>query len=144
MASRISSEHPSITTIRARVARSGSTQRPELRIPPEDRDAFPMNEVVRLVIGETEYCTRVTDRAGSVRICGAADSPRLARHPADGPNRLVEWLRAENVGVDRSVLVDVVVPGFRYGVRLPGETAVYDTSEPPTASLRRIAADLDE
>lgn len=143
MASRIASDHPSITTIRARVGRSGSTRRPELQINHEDRDAFPLDEIIRLVIADTEYFARVTDRAGSVGIRGAADSPRLARNPGDGPNRLAEWLEAENVGVDRSVLVDVVVPGFRYGLRLPGDTTVYDTSEPPAASLQGIAERLD-
>ncbi|WP_231737004.1 hypothetical protein [Halobacterium sp. CBA1126] len=35
-------------------------------------------------------------------------------------------------------------PGFKYGVRVPGESATYAAAEPPDSSLSAIADSLDE
>jgi hypothetical protein len=40
--------------------------------------------------------------------------------------------------------VDVVEPGFKYGVRAPGESATYRSTGTPDAGLADIAASLDE
>lgn len=39
------------------------------------------------------------------------------------------------IDIGRSVLVDVIIPDDRYGVREPGLLAVYDASQPPRKSL---------
>lgn len=53
------------------------------------------------------------------------------------------WADEQSLGDGRTVLVDVVVRGFRYGLRRPGTAAVYDASHPPAGPLRRIADGLD-
>lgn len=143
MTDRVSSEHPSVQTVRAKVARSGSTNRPELAIHATDSEGFPADEVVRVVLSDTEYFAPIEQRNARVRIPRASDNRRLARISA-GPNRLAEWIDAAGIEFGRSVLIDIVVPGFRYGIRAPGETAVYHTSEPPADSLRSIAERISD
>jgi hypothetical protein len=140
MPERIPSDHPSVSTVRAKVERRGSTRRPKLRIPGEHRGAFPVGETVRLVVDGSEYHARIDDGGDAMAIRGAYDNARIARRSVDGTDRLAEWIRAADIGFGRSVLVDVVVPEFRYGVREPGASAVDDASEPQAEGLR----DMDE
>lgn len=137
MADRVSSDHPSVHAIRATVERAGSTRRPEVRLPASDADRVP-DGVVRLVVDGREYRAPVD---GDV-IRGAYGNARLARE-RDGTNRLAAWIDEHDLGFGRAVLVDVVVPEFRFGLRRPGEQAVYDASEPPDGGLRDIAEGLD-
>ncbi len=144
MAGRVSAGHPSVRTLRARVERLGATSRPRLTLPPEATEHVPSG-VVRLDLGGRRCHADVRDGPdGDGRVVrGAADNPRLARSPGEGPNRLAEWVADEGIAFGRSVCVDVVVPGHQYGVRRPGTTAVYELSEPPDASLSSIAEELD-
>lgn len=143
MTASVSSDHPTVSSIRAAVQRHGSTRRPELRLSGEHRSIVPVGELVRVVIDGTEYHSPIIERNGEIVISGAFDTPRVARDPTGAPNRLSDWITAADIGFGRSVLVDIVVPGFRYGIRPPGTRAVYDTSEPPAESLREIAEQLD-
>jgi len=43
----------------------------------------------------------------------------------------------------QSVLVDVIEPGFKYGLREPGQRAFYDATESPDGNLADIAEQLD-
>src|SRR6056297_3076884 len=133
MADRISSDHSSLTTVRATLVRSGGLDRPKVEIPADDADAFPDGELVRVVADDTEYRARIesplTDDGREIR--GLYDSPRLARNPDEGENRLGEWVEGTGVEFGQSVLVDVVEPGFKYGLREPGERVFYDATESP-------------
>jgi hypothetical protein len=129
MPDRVAADNPSVGTVRATLAAAGAIGRPRIALP-EDRDeAFPVDDVVRLVLDGRTRFARV-DRAldGGLEIRGAYDNRRLARE-ADGENRLVEWAEREGVDVGRSVLVDVVEAGELYGVRRPGTDAVYELPE---------------
>lgn len=137
MAERVSSDHPSVETVRATVERAGGTRRPEVRLPEGELDERP-GGVVRLVVDDREYHAPV--EGGTIH--GAFDNARLARERT-GTNHLAEWIRDRGIDFGRSVLVDVVVPGERYGARLPGEEAVYAAVDPPSRSLRDIAERLD-
>lgn len=161
MADRVASDHESITTVRATLARRGSTSRPAIELPDEradeqcssspdsasprrDADAFPAGEVVRLVVDGSERHAKIEEYAGDRSIPGAYDAPSMARDPGSASNRLVEWTDDAGLELGQSVLVDVIEEGFKYGVREPGERAFYDATEAPDDSLASIAEQLEE
>lgn len=133
---RIPSDHPSVTTHRARVARYGGTRRPCVRLP----DAVDAEEgaLLRLVLDGDERHARVEADARGRLLAGAYDNRRLARE-REGTNRLVDWLRASDRDPGASVLLDEVDPGDLYGLRAPGDRAVYEAARGPDDSLASIA-----
>lgn len=143
MGERVSSEHPSVRSLRCRLESSGATGRPRIELPAES--AEPLDDgVVRLVLSDTTYHADVRVLDGVPVIRGAYDNARLARMPGEGENHLPDWVDDVGLSIGRSVLVDEVVAGSLYGARAPGTTAVYDAVEPPRSSLSRIAEGLDE
>ncbi len=144
MADRISSDHPSVQTVRATCTATPTGRR--LEIPSADRDAFPTDDVVRVVIAGDELFAQV-ERAltgDDLSIPGVYETPDLAREPSGGNDRLAAWLDETDISTGGSVLVDVVEPEFLYGLRAPGETAFYNAREPPSDSLSSIAKDIQD
>lgn len=158
MPDRVAADNSSVETLRATLARAGRTDRPKVELP----ESFDVPDgPVRLVLDDHEYhaCIELSLR-DVPEIRGAYDTPRIARERAtrsagDGPseersdsreraaeNRLVEWVEDSGLGFDRSVLVDVVVPGQLYGLRTPGGHAVYEVSE-RDEGLASIAEEID-
>lgn len=141
MPDRIPSDHASVHTERAEVARSGGTRRPCLRLPAVlhlDAGAF-----VRLVIdGETHHA-EIQGESSGLLLRGAYDLKSEARDPGRAENRLVEWLREQDCKPGEPVEIDEIDAGERYGVRLPGERAVYRDGRGPGRSLQGIAETLD-
>ncbi|ELY84032.1 hypothetical protein C485_16325 [Natrinema altunense JCM 12890] len=118
----------------------------KLEVPADDREAFPTDEVVRVVLDGEELFARV-ERAltgDDLSIPGVYDTPDLARDPSGGTDRLTEWTADHDVPAGGSVLIDIVEPEFLYGLRSPGETTYYDAREPPTESLSEIADSLED
>ncbi|USZ69491.1 hypothetical protein NGM10_07085 [Halorussus salilacus] len=146
MADRISSDHSSLTTVRATLVKSGGLDRPKIEIPDDEADRFPDDELVRVVADDTEYRARIetplTDDGREIR--GLYETPRLARNPGEGENRLGSWVADTGVEFGQSVLVDVVEEGFKYGLREPGERVFYEATESPDEGLADIAKQLDE
>ncbi|WP_458206782.1 DUF7112 family protein [Haladaptatus sp. NG-SE-30] len=144
MTQRVSSD--TTDTVRATVAQAGATNRPRIEIAADDADAFPADELVRLVIGDTEYRAQIErPLTGDGRLIrGAYDTPRLARNPGEGENRLSGWFAGSNREFGQSVLIDVVEEGFQYGLRAPGERAVYVVTEKPSESLADIAKQVED
>ena len=141
MPDRVGSDHPTVTTLRGRLARRGGTRRPAVEVP-DAGDALPTEGTVRLVVdGRTRHAP-IVEQGGAPTIVGAYDNARLARERR-GDDRLAAWVAANDVAMGRSVLVDVVEAGAVYGLRLPGETSVYEVERGPADSLRRIAEGLD-
>lgn len=141
MADSVPSDHSSVTTVRASIARSGGTRRPCLRLP--DGLDVDGGDVVRLVLaGRERHARVVTDDRGPL-LRGAFDNRRLARNPGEGDNRLVEWCGDVDRAPGDAVELDEVVPGDLYGLRVPGERVVYDVSEGPSDSLAAIAEQID-
>jgi hypothetical protein len=137
---RLPSDHPSVETVRATLARRGRT-RSRLELPADDRFS---PTTTRLVIdGDTHHARIERSREAGVEINGAYDNARLARE-RDGEDRLEAWRSNAEIDYGRSVLVDVVEAGFLYGVREPGERVVYDAVESPDEGLAAIARDLDD
>nr|WP_282594550.1 hypothetical protein [Halomarina salina] len=119
--------------------RSGRTSRPKLVLP--DDVAAPEGPV-RLVLDGTTYHTTIEEAVdGTVEIRGAYDNARMARE-REGENHLVAWAEDNGLDFGRSVHFDAVDEGL-YGVRAPGERAVYTPVDSPNDSLSNIANDLD-
>ena len=142
MSDRVASDGEAVATYRARLARSGGTRRPCLRLP--DEIDIEAGTIVRLVLDGTEYHARVESDAQGALIRGAYDNRRLARSDDEGTNRLVEWVRDTDRETGQSVDFDEVTPGYLYGVRVPGKRAVYTVTRQPDSSLSSIAEGLDE
>jgi hypothetical protein len=142
MPERVPCDHPSVETVRATLARAGRTDRPKVALPDEP-DRFPADELVHVALGR-EQCHARIDRAidDSLEIRGVYATRRQARE-ADGENKLIAWAEREGIDLGRSVLVDVVEPGFVYGLRKAGTTTVYEVPERPKDSLASIAEDLE-
>jgi len=139
---RVASDGDAVTTYRARLARSGGTRRPCLRLP--DEAAVESGDLIRLVLDGTEYHAKVEGDAQGTLLRGAADNRRLARADGEGENRLVAWVRDTDRETGQSVDFDEVTPGYLYGVRVPGRRTVYTVTRQPDSSLSSIAEGLDD
>ena len=140
MPERVPSDHPSVTTYRAHLQRSGGTRRPCLRLPAQVEIAD--GDFVRLVLDGTEYHAAVTSDTKGLVLRSAHNNRRMARE-RDGENRLVEWADAVGRDPGDAVELDEVEPGTLYGLREPGARAVYTATETPRDSLSAIAERLE-
>jgi hypothetical protein len=141
MSERIAHDNPTVETLEGTLERYGRTNRPEIRV--REPLADP-GTVVRLVLDGSEYRSQVqTTTGGGSAIRGAFPTPRQAREPASGEDVLADWVTARDLDWGRTVHVDVVDAGFRYGIRAPGETATYPTGR-PDAGLADIAGSLED
>lgn len=129
-----------VDTVDATLARAGRTDRPKVRLP-EDAD-LPVDGGVRLALdGRTRHAQVERAIDGTVEIRGAYDNPRLARE-SGGENRLVEWFEDRRLDFGRTVRLDVIDAGYCYGLRAPGERAVYEVSDRPDDALSDIAEEV--
>ena len=135
---------PSVTsdgvdTVRAEIVESGALDRPKVRLP----DGTAPEGVVRVdAAGSTYHAPVVVALDGDLELRGLYDNARMARE-RDGDNRLAAWVDENGLAPGRTVLVDVVVDGQQYGLRAPGEEAVYRVVDSPDDDLASIAEDLD-
>jgi hypothetical protein len=143
VADRVPSDHPSVDSVRAELVRAGRTDRPRVALLEKAADRFPDGEVVRLVVDGAERFTRVDggDRGDRRQLRGAHETPADARDRHAGSDHLGDWQDAHDVRFGGAVLVDVVEDGYKYGLRAPGERAVYESGS-PDSSLADIAEDL--
>ena len=141
MADRIAFDHPTVRTVPATVERVGPTRRSSIHVS-EHLDVED-GSVIRLVLSGSEYRAQVSVRAdGTTELRGAFDTPRMARNPTDDENRLLEWIDERDLAFGRTVHLDVVETGYKYGLRAPGEEATYTTGRPDDG-LAAIAEDLE-
>ena len=152
---RVPSDVEGVASVRVSLARSGGTRRPCVRIPEDDELggrvesgsceslAMTAGDVIRVVIDREERYAPVRSDSSGRLIRAAFDNRRLARETGEGENRLVAWLDANGREPGDSVVLDVVVPGELYGLRIPGERVVYEATRGPPSSLSDIARDLD-
>jgi hypothetical protein len=152
---RVPSDDEGVASVRVSLARSGGTRRPCVRIPDDDAldgrvesgrcESLSMaaGDVIRVVIDRDERYAPVTADSAGRLVRGAFDNRRLAREAGAGENRLLAWLDANGREAGDSVVLDVVVPGELYGLRIPGERALYEATRGPRSSLSDIARDLD-
>ena len=135
---------PSVTsdgveTVRATIVESGALDRPKISVP----DGMMPEGVVRVDADRTTYYAPVAvDFDGELELRGLYDNARMARG-GDGENRLRGWVDDQGLESGRTVLVDVVVEDEQYGLRAPGDSAVYRVVETPDDDLASIAEDVD-
>lgn len=142
MSQRIASDHPTVETVDVTLGSHGPTGRPRVELPGDA--PIPVDEVVFLSLAGRNGHARVRETVGGDRqIRGVYDTPAQARRDDDGPNRLVEWASASDLDAGRTIHLDVLDAGRAYGIRGPGERAVYDVPEEPDESLAGIAERLD-
>ncbi|MEZ3164340.1 hypothetical protein ABNG03_14070 [Halorubrum sp. RMP-47] len=153
---RVPSDGEDVCSVRVSLARSGGTRRSCVRLPADDAldgrvesgscDALGVSQgdLVRVAFDREEHRARVAGDSRGRLLRGAFDNRRLARKTGEGTNRLTEWLDANDRGPSDSVVLDVVVSGELYGLRIPGERTVYDANRGPRSSLADIARDVDE
>lgn len=142
MTDRIAHDHPTIETASGILDRYGGTNRPEVRI--EGDLDLADGDLIRVVLDGVEYRSQVAVRTdGTIVIRGAYETPRMARNPGSGSNALAEWVAERDLDRGRTVHLDVVEPGFKYGLRAPGESATYATGR-PDRGLADIAERLED
>ncbi|UIO99762.1 hypothetical protein Hbl1158_14760 [Halobaculum sp. CBA1158] len=147
MSDRLASDAADVNSLRARLARSGGTRLPCLRIPEEA--ALSAGDEVRLVLDGHQRHAEVTSDSTGLLVRGAYDDRRRMREATDadgagdgGANRLVEWAREHDREPGDAVDLDEVDPGYLYGLRVPGDRAVYTVTKRPDEGLRDIAESL--
>jgi len=144
MSTRLPSDSEAVDTDRAELIRLGSARRQGIRLPDAAGDELAAGDAIRLVFDGTEYHAVVAEDTRGLVIRGAYDNKRLARSTGDGENRLAEWLRELGRQSGNSVAFDTVVDGEQYGLRAPGERAIYTVTQGPRSSLASIAEDLND
>lgn len=142
MSDGLPSDHAVVNSHRAHVEGMGRTRRP--RVPVPDGVDVAVGDIIRLSLEGQTYHSQATEALdGDVDIRGAFGNARLARTPDEGENRFPAWIESVGLGVGDPVLVDVVTPGYKLGLRRPGERVVYEGTDPPSSSLSDIARNLD-
>lgn len=140
MSDRLPSDHPAIETVRAKIRRHGGGRRVEV-----EAEVLPADGVVRVILaGTTRYASVGASPDGARWLAGAYASPRHARSPGSARDLLADWLDDADVATGASVHLDVIEPGFAYGLREPGTRTVYRGVEAPDDSLARIARDVED
>lgn len=143
MATRLPSDSDAIDSARATIVRRGGSRTPCVELPAMVADAANREELLTIVIEGSEYYATVAADSGGLVLYGAYASRRLARSTGEGTNQLGAWLRDVDREVGDSVICDAVVAGERYGLRAPGDRAVYTVKHEPRDSLQSIAESLD-
>jgi len=144
MSNRLPSDSQAVDTARAELVRLGSARRQGIRLPEAASDELAAGDAIRLVFDGTEYHAIIAEDTRGLLIRGAYDNTRLARSTGEGENRLAEWLHELGRESGNSIEFDTVVDGEQYGLRAPGERAIYTVKQGPRSSLASIAEDLDE
>lgn len=133
--------HEAVETVSGRVERVGGTRRRQVVAPGVEPCE---DDVVRVDLDGSTYRAPVdVSDAGDLVFRGAYDAPSQARNRT-GTDHLTAFLDDHGLDAGRTIHVDVVEPGFRYGLRAPGQTATYRATGQPNSSLADIARNLDE
>lgn len=143
MADRIASDHPTIDSIRAEVVRHGGRRR-RLKVPASERTVVPGDGVIEVIVDERTCFARCQEIRDQPAIVGLYDTMAAAKDEVTGSDWLVNWLDDNGHSIGSSVLLDVLQPGKRIGLRSPGDRAVYDVPQSPDNSLAEIARDLSD
>lgn len=137
---RLRSDHPTIPTHTGAVIRYGSRRR-ALAI---SHDELFSETVVRIIADETEWFTQpIREQGQRWVISGLYTQPGAAREYDQTETKLADWLEKRDLSPGRTVFVDVIDEGVKYGLRGPGEDAVYQVPDQSAAGLVDIAREID-
>lgn len=133
--------HEAVENVEGVVERVGGTRRRQVVATGIES---PADDVVRLDVDGSTYRAPISQSGnGDLAFRGAYDTPSQARD-GSGTNYLADFLASHDLEPGRTVYVDIIESGFRYGVRAPGQTATYRETGAPRSSLADIARSLDE
>ncbi len=142
MTERLPSDHDAVESHRTHLESVGRTSR--RRVPLPSALDVTADDVLRLSLAGEDTHAAVTETLdGGLAITGAFANARLARSADEGDDQLDAWLDEQGLGPGDPVFVDVVTPGYAFGLRRPGDRVVYTAREPPADSLADIARDLE-
>ena len=139
----VPSDHPTVDSHRVSVGQVGRTGRVELALPAAV-DATAGDIVFLSLDGDGTYAQVESILEGEPVVRGAFANRRLARSTGEGEDRLTAWLEDCGLETGETVVLDVLTPGFAYGLREPGARVVYAPPDPPDSSLVDIASSLAE
>ena len=143
MSTRLPSDSDAVDSLRATIIRRGGSRTPCLELPTAVAETVAVDDRVTVVIDGTAYFAIVAGDDEEPLLYGAYATRKQARSTGEGTNRLGGWLRELDREIGDSVLCDVIVDGERYGLRAPGDRAVYTVTHEPRDSLQSIAESLD-
>jgi len=143
MSTRLPSDSDAVDSYRATIVRRGGSRTPCLELPAAVAETVAVDDRLTLVIDGSEYYATVSGNDSEPLLYGAYETRKQARKTGSGTNRLGEWLRSLDREVGDSVICDAIVAGERYGLRAPGDRAVYTVKHEPRDSLQSIADALD-
>lgn len=142
MTERLPSDHDAVDSHRVHVETVGATGR--RRVPlPAAVDATAGDVIYLSLEGDAVHAPIEETLAGDLAVADAFDNARLAGATDEGTDRLRAWLEEVGLGAGDPLLLDVLTPGYAYGLRRPGRRVVYAAVEAPPDSLADIARDLD-
>ena len=143
MSTRLPSDSNTIDSARATIIRRGGSRTPCLELPTAVTETVAVDDRLTIVIDGAEYYATVAVDGNGLLLYGAYETRKQARKTGVGANRLGEWLRSLDREIGDSVICDSIVAGERYGLRAPGDRAVYTVKHEPRDSLQSIADSLD-
>lgn len=138
---RLVSDHDTVTSHRVSLERVGRTDQPQLPLP-DGLGAEIGDEISLSLAGRRAHARVERTLAGEPALRGAFPTRRLARVEAPKAELLAEWLSETGLSPGDAVVLDVLVEGYAYGLRPPGERVVYSPPEPPDSGLSEIADEL--
>ncbi len=142
MSDRLPSDHATVDSHRTHVDSVGRTGR--LQVPLPETIEASVGDVVRISLEGDSYHTQIAESLdGEATIRGAFANARLARTPGEGEDNFQSWAESVELTSGDPVLVDVVTPEYKFGLRRPGERVVYEATDAPSDSLTDIARDID-
>ncbi len=143
---RVPSEHDVIDSYAGEIVPHGPRRRLAVAVP--SSVPLPTGDVIRLRLPSdtTTYFARPeafadTDRR---RLSGAFHTPDAARTPGTADNCLRAWLANTDLGIGRTIYIDVIEPGFKYGLRGPGDRLLYTLPNQSNSGLNDIATRLQQ
>lgn len=138
MPDRITHEHPTIDTIRGRVARHGGSRR---RIDlPEGADASVGGHgSIRCVVEERDHFAQIDYHGDHLAIIGLYTSLDQAEAGSPAGSKLTDWLTSIGCNSGSSIAIDIIDAGERIGLRRYGSRGVYTVESQPSDTLRDLA-----
>jgi hypothetical protein len=138
----VPSDHDTVESHRVSLSTVGSTARRQILLP-DAVSSDPGDVVVLSLSGDRAYAAVKTTLDDDPVVRGAFATRPLAPR-GDGEDELARWL--DRVGADAgdTLVLDVLVEGYAYGLREPGTRVVYAPPDPPDPSLADIAHNLGE
>jgi len=138
---RVPSDHDTVESHRIHLDEVGRTGRLQLPLPAEL--ACAEDDVISVCFDGSPHFARISTTLDSAPAIQDAFIDRGLARTRDGEDELTPWMRESGLSAGDPLLLDVLTPGYAYGLRLPGERVVYGPPEQPDTSLTAIARSIE-